>query len=265
MKRYNYHTHTYRCGHAAPLLMDEDYVKEYIKMGFDHIAFTDHMPEKVVIDKRDRVRMRYDQIDEYLSSIKSLKEKYKDVIAIDTGFEVEYLPGQEDNLFELKNMVDKLVLGQHFIYKDNFELKHVWGNEFNDDDLKKFANYIIEAMKLGIPDVIVHPDIFMKCRSDFGSEEEKATRSICESAEKYNIPLEINLAQIRRFIIKKTNHIEYPSKDFWNIAKEYNIKVLYGIDAHFKDQITLYDEEIKFVNKYLGDDIINNLNFIDTI
>ena len=46
--------------------------------------------------------------DEYLNSIKSLKEKYKDVIEIETGFEIEYLPGQEKNLFELKNETERL-------------------------------------------------------------------------------------------------------------------------------------------------------------
>ncbi len=44
--------------------------------------------------------MEYSEKDEYLSSIKALKEKYKDKIEIETGFEVEYLPGQEDNLLE---------------------------------------------------------------------------------------------------------------------------------------------------------------------
>ncbi len=32
MQNFNYHTHTYRCGHAD-LIEDEEYIKEYIKMG----------------------------------------------------------------------------------------------------------------------------------------------------------------------------------------------------------------------------------------
>lgn len=62
--------------------------------------------------------MEYSEKDEYLKSIKLLKEKYKDKIQIETGFEVEYLPGQEDNLLELKNETDKIILGQHFVYND---------------------------------------------------------------------------------------------------------------------------------------------------
>lgn len=34
MQKFNYHTHTYRCGHADLNYMDEDYIKDMIKMGF---------------------------------------------------------------------------------------------------------------------------------------------------------------------------------------------------------------------------------------
>lgn len=69
------------------------------------------------------MRMEYKEKDDYLHSIKFLKEKYKNKIEIETGFEVEYLPGQEENLFELKNETDKIILGQHFIYDENNELE----------------------------------------------------------------------------------------------------------------------------------------------
>ncbi len=31
MQNFNYHTHTYRCGHAQKDMTDEDFVKEFIK------------------------------------------------------------------------------------------------------------------------------------------------------------------------------------------------------------------------------------------
>ena len=101
MQNFNYHTHTYRCGHAD-LVEDEEYIKEYIKMGFKRIAFTDHCPEKNIIDDRENVRMKYEQRKEYLENIKKLKEKYADKIIIESGYEVEYLLGEERNLQELK-------------------------------------------------------------------------------------------------------------------------------------------------------------------
>ena len=80
MQKFNYHSHTYRCGHADLDMKDEEYIQEYIKMGFKKVAITDHCPEKNKIDKRDDMRMDYTQKDEYINSIKKLKEKYADKI-----------------------------------------------------------------------------------------------------------------------------------------------------------------------------------------
>ncbi len=92
MQNFNYHQHTFRCGHADFDMLDEEYVLESIKMGFKEIAFTDHCPQKNEIDTRENVRMKYSQKEEYMDSIKKLKEKYADKIEIKTGYEIEYLP-----------------------------------------------------------------------------------------------------------------------------------------------------------------------------
>lgn len=266
MQNFNYHTHTYRCRHADYSMSDEDYVKELIKKGFKRIAFTDHMPDKEGIDSRTYMRMDYSEKEGYLNSVKYLREKYKDVIEIETGFEVEYLPGREKYLFDLKNEVDKIVLGQHYIYaEDNKSLKIFRHNEFSDEDLIKYASYIDMAMKNNIPDIIVHPDIYMLSREKFGEAEAKVAHMICESAEKYDIPLEINLTEIQLYLIGRKNKISYPSKEFWDIATNYDIRVLYGIDAHFKDQIEMYEECIEYTNEYIGKEKIKKLNFIKNI
>ena len=49
MQEFNYHSHTYRCGHADLDFTDEEYVEAYIKMGFKRMAFTDHCPEKICV------------------------------------------------------------------------------------------------------------------------------------------------------------------------------------------------------------------------
>ena len=59
MQNFNYHTHTYRCGHADDTMKDEDFVKEATDKGFKKIAFTDHAPNKDGIDDRKYMRMTY--------------------------------------------------------------------------------------------------------------------------------------------------------------------------------------------------------------
>ena len=277
MKKFNYHSHTYRCGHADLDMKDEDYIKEYIKMGFEKIAFTDHCPEKFEIDKRSNMRMNYDQKDEYINTIKSLKEKYADKLKIETGYEIEYLPKEEENLRELKEECDKIILGQHFIYDNSHELKILGRDDYTDEELIIYAKYIEKAMQLNLPNIIAHPDIYMMNRKQFGDIENKTANMICKSAEKYNIPLEINLNNIfantyfeNRTLNEesldkqkqKLKNVFYPCKEFWNIATKYNIKVLYGIDTHHKGQIMLWHELIELANEIIGKETIEQLCFI---
>lgn len=283
MEKFNYHTHTYRCRHADIDYSDNDYIKDYIKMGFKKVAFTDHSPQKNEIDKRPNVRMKYEERMEYLQSIKELKEKYKDKIDILSGYEVEYLPGEEENLKKLKEETDILILGQHFIYDNNKNLKPFkfrGERVFTDEELIRYARYIEKAMEYNIPDIIAHPDLFMINSKKFGKIEEQISHMICKSAEKYNIPLEINLNRIFDEIYYKNgqldesilniqeielSNIAYPCKEFWNIATQYKVKVVYGLDVHHRGQISRYNELLKLAKDILGEEIINKLNFIEQI
>ena len=278
MQKFNYHSHTYRCGHADLDMKDEDYIKEYIEMGFEKIAFTDHCPEKNKIDKRPNIRMEYEQKNEYIDTIKKLKEKYKNKIKIEVGYEIEYIPGDEENLRELKNEADKIILGQHFIYDNNKNLKYIGQSEFSDEELIKYSEYIQKAMKLKLPNIIAHPDMYMMNRKEFGKIENEVAKIICEFAEKYDIPLEINLNNIFAKTYyenrklnndsfekqkEKLKNVFYPCKDFWKVASNYNIKVLYGIDTHHKGQIMLWNELIEFAKEIIGKETIEKLNFVD--
>ena len=118
-------------------------------------------------------------------------------------------------------------------------------------------------MKLGIPNIIVHPDLYMVSRDNFGDVESRVAHMICEAAEKYNILLEINLTDPRMFLLGLRDKITYPCREFWKIATKYNIKVVYGIDAHYIESISSYEESLELTKQVIGKDIINKLNFLE--
>ena len=133
-------------------------------------------------------------------------------------------------------------------------------------------------MKIGLPDIIAHPDVYMMNRKEFGKAEAKVAQMICKSAEKYNIPLEINMAKIFNETYSKNKEFKslpideqkemlskvlYPCKGFWNIATKYNIKVLYGIDVHHRGQILRWNELLKLTEEIIGKDILDKLEFIE--
>ena len=107
-----FHVHTYRCGHAE-VIPDEAYVKKAIELGAAEIWFTDHAPFP---GNPFGSRMAYDQLEEYLTTLYNLKQKYTD-IDIHIGLETEYFP-HFDNEGYYKHLrsvpeIEMLLLGQH--------------------------------------------------------------------------------------------------------------------------------------------------------
>lgn len=259
---FNYHTHTRRCGHAEDV-SDEVLIQNAIRAGMKKIAFTDHIPfdpqakhHKI----RPRVRMDYAELEEYLHSIEHWKQKYQGKIEIMSGFEFEYAKQDKAYLQDIRKRVDKMVLGQHFVVDDKnkeYRLK-----EFpTDENLDLYADSIIEAMELKLPDIIVHPDYFLSSRESFGAKEEEIARKLCKAAEKYKIPFEINLGQIG--VQEKNTPAQYPNRNFWKIATEYQIGVVYGKDAHWSEQI-LDESVFEIADKMIGRKIIQKLTFLES-
>lgn len=279
IQNFNYHTHTERCGHAEKGYSDEEYVKEAFETGIKFLAFTDHIPFMNTKDPKTNVRMSYDEIDEYLQSIIKLKDKYKGNIKIETGFEFEYLPNEIEHITRIKSMVDKMVLGQHFVLDSQGEIKYFSSKQdLTDREMIQYVCLINKALEAGIPDIVAHPDLFLKYRKKFGKKEEFITRQLCTIFQKYRVPVEINLNEIYREYIKAKKQIpdateqeqielakkkiKYPNEQFWKILSEYNIKVLFGIDAHVKGQISNCEISYKIANEILGK-TIENLKFVD--
>ena len=132
--------------------------------------------------------------------------------------------------------------------------------------LEKYEKNITEALKMGIVDILAHPDFFMRYDISFGKKEEEISRKICEAAIKYDIPLEINLNKIRSWRIKggtDIKKIEYPSKEFWELAAEYGNKVLFGADVHYKKQYKEFNENVKIAKKIIGEETLSKLKFVN--
>ena len=115
---------------------------------------------------------------------------------------------------------------------------------------------------------------------EFGELEAKASNMICEAAEKYNVVLELNLHDIFKKVYqkdvkeinlpieekrKRLKDVQYPCKEFWKIATNYDIKVVFGLDIHFGGEIPLMNEFVQFANEILGDEIMSKLNFIEEL
>lgn len=242
MLKNNYHTHMKYCNHAEGMVID--YVLKAISLNFDELGLSDHAPvlksfmnEQEYIDNYGIDNMRLDQVEDYLNQIKDCQKKFPN-IKIYSGFETEYLEEQKDFYKSLRKKVDYFNLGIHFLRDKNGHVLNCY-KELDYSNLDEYYNTALKALSTGMYTTFVHPDMFMFGYKDkngnhvFDQKCEEITRKIANLALKYDIYLEVNTNGLK-YCQDKNNRDTwlYPYPKFWEIIKEYPVKIIVGADAH---------------------------------
>lgn len=244
----NYHMHTTRCNHAIG--SDEDMILACIDAGFEEVGFSCHSPWPVKHPRH--MRMRLDQLDEYIASIRSLQEKYKHQIQIKIGLECEYYEDDMDWLEQIKveKGIDYLLLGNHF--EKNEQGLYYGAPTSRIEDLESYVNQAIKGMERGCYAYFAHPDLihFQGNESDY----ETYMTKLCEVAKRTNTPLEYNLLGV-------AGHRHYPCDRFWEIVSQVGCRAIIGYDAHDPQHLkngAIYRQAYQFLKK-LDIDIVEKL------
>lgn len=226
----NYHSHTYLCGHASGTPLD--YVKEGIKHNFKEIGISEHAPMANL--RNENSRLHENDYQKYIELLNEAKVfAIKNDIKFYKGLEIEYF----SHIYvydHYLNDVDYLILGQHYILKDN---NYISAFGFKSlDEIIIYRDTIIEALKTGYFNLLCHPDLCFFNIDNPTEEMYEALRPIIKTAKELNIPLELNANGIRRAVLEgkvtEFSNIKYPRVKFFEMVAEEGAKVLISSDAH---------------------------------
>ena len=258
--KYNYHTHTYRCGHAKG--KDKDYVEAAIKAGINVLGFSDHVMIKG--HKQPGIRGNYSQLNGYIKSINKLKKTYEKKVEIHLGLECEYYPSQVNYYKKLlkEKKVEYLILGQHCYLNEKGEFVWYLGYDNKYERIEKYVKDLIKGMSTGLFSYVAHPDYFVRLLHEYEPLIEKYARMICKASLKYDVPLEMNLGGTRAWYLQEDN-LHFPNQFFWNIVGEMGVKTVIGVDAHDPEDFKtsnyqfVFDMIKRFQINYIEDYKIN--------
>ncbi len=281
----NFHTHTFRCGHATG--DEEDMIKSAIDTNIEILGMSCHVPlphyrrhlirgiKYAFSNKKvfktwltamklggPNMRMAYKYKTTYEDNIRQAQKKYKDKIKIYIGFEAEYfkeyLPYYQEML--TSGEIDYLILGQHF---DSYSIasKYYGRSNINHAAIEKYKDDVIAAFETKLFSYLAHPDLFMIGKVHWDSFCERITREICNKAKETNTPLEVNGGGMRRGKRKVDGEwvYQYPNTHFWDIVGEIGNDVVLGLDAHAPEEIN--DEMLQDLHAFAKE---HNLHVIDT-
>ena len=249
MIKYNWHTHTKRCGHAIG--EDEEYVIKAIQAGIKILGFSDHAPYKDNIDFKHRMPKELYQ--DYVDSINKLKAKYKGIIDIYIGLEIENYIDCIDELEYYRKTLDYCILGQHGF---DFSQEHSYYIT-EKEDLLKYCELVEEAIEKGLCDYIAHPDVCLWSYPRIDETVIEVANRISDIALKYNVPIELNTGSgVRRGEVEYNDGLRYPypTRAFFEIFAKKGNEIIVGIDAHSPEAF----KTDKYLNRALS--VLEGLN-----
>ena len=251
LDKYNFHSHTTRCGHAYG--EDEEYIKKAIDEGFKFFGISDHVMFPFLDQPGIRGSYSHD-FKSYINSVNSLKIKYKKDIDLYLGMEVEYSPLLHSYYHDLlKNELDYLIMGQHFHMGQSMSFQSY---DVFENGPEKYAEDIILGMESGLILYVAHPDQI----TYYYSREDDYLKGLClrlvEAAKRTNTPLELNISKVEYNRLNgKENpeeNVSFPLDMFWEIVGKEKAKVVIGLDSHTPEQVCDYGFKyaLKLVEKY---------------
>jgi len=188
------------------------------------LGFADHAPMPFPGAYYSGFRMKLDEIDDYVGTLRALQKEYQKDIRILIGFEAEYYPAVFDDFltYIAPYHLDYLIMGQHALY--NEEGAPMCSTPTDDPRLlHQYVSQVKEGLSTGKFLYHAHPDM-MRFIGDSAIYEQEMT-DYCRFCLERGIPLEINLLGIM-------DNRWYPRSDFWTIASRVGNQAIIGCDAH---------------------------------
>ena len=245
MNLTNYHSHCSFCDGRAPL---EEFVKEAIRQGFYSYGVSSHAP----LPFPTQWTMEWGQMEAYLDEFNNLRQKYADEIELYVGLEIDYL-NEESNpsvarFTELP--LDYRIGSVHLLYDAAGEVvdidcspavfKERVDRHFNGDVLRVIRMYfdrLFRMVELGGFDILGHADKMHYNASCYhpGLLDEPWYEALMKDY--------FSLVASRGYLVEiNTKAYDslgtfYPNSRYWELMKEYQIKVLVNSDAHYPERI----------------------------
>lgn len=262
MQQFNLHTHSiFSDGKSTP----EEVVLEAINQGMKVLGFSDHSP----VPFENSFAIKNDNVQNYISTVKSLKEKYKDQIDIYCSMEMDFIPGIVKDFKKTQEELglDYMIGSVHLVGNDVDRLWFIDGSKvetydeglFNyyGGDIKKGVktffyqyNEMIETEKF---DIVGHFDkIKMHNRDRYFTENDKWYRDLVLETlnliKEKSLIVEVNT----RGIYKKRSTDFYPATWLLPIMHEMNVPVVISSDSHKAEELTLCFKEAEDALKAAG-------------
>ncbi|MCX8033573.1 MAG: histidinol-phosphatase HisJ family protein [Thermoleophilia bacterium] len=227
----DYHTHTFRCGHASG--SPADYVIEARSRGLIALGIADHLPLLPVRDPA--LSMSIDELPDYVAEIQQLKKQFPGFVLL--GIEADYRPS---TIYEVKDLLESYpfdyVIGSvHHLGDWGFDdPRQIARYQFEDiDDLwVEYLELVGDAAETGLFTILGHLDLMKKFGHRPNRPLDKELDALAGRVARAGVVVEINTAGLRR-----PAREPYPGLDILRRLNEHGVPITFGSDAHDPSEV----------------------------
>ena len=265
MQYFSFHTHSDFCDGKTSM---EAVCEEAINKGIKSIGFSSHAP----VPFETKWAMPFHKLEDYVSSTKKCKNKYKGKLEIFRSLEADYIAHNKSISFDVWRRLAQLdyIIGSVHLVSNPEKENAIWFldgpienyeiglNACFEGDIKKgvsqYYKQIQEMVTSQKPDVIAHMDkVIMNNKGRFFSEEDTWYQEILEETlqviAKAGTIVEVNT----RGIYRGKYHSFFPNKAIIERCIELNIPLTVSVDAHHPDELTCeFESAIKTIQQAGG-------------
>lgn len=251
MKKFDYHTHHERCGHATGQI--KDYIESAINNGFDIIGISDHSPH-FYSDKDHPVpgiTMKKSEFADYVKEVLHLKEVYKDKIDVLLGVESDFFPDLMDIYKKeyKKYPFDYFIGSVHHVNDLSIFNKDRWNHLTEGEIIKTKETYyqLIQASaKSGMFHILGHIDAMKTRYEPFSDLPSYMVDDTLKVIAENNVAIEVNTSGEHK------GCGWYPNHDILERAFHYGVDVTFGSDAHVPERVGEDFEAVAKTLKEIG-------------
>lgn len=231
--RVDSHMHTPLCGHAVgePI----EYAKMAAERGIDLITITCHIPMRWEAFGQEGIRMRREQLDDYVALVKNTAEQAKPLgVEVLCGIEAEVYPDEA----ELEPMDEILasydfdfVLGSLHAQCHSY-IEWLAKNKVKKDAMKidSYFRHLKDGVQSGRYDSMSHPDVIRTygvVKHFEPAKHEDVIREFLQAVVDEDMCMEVNTSGLT-----KGDYEVHPDPLILDWASEMGVKLTIGSDSH---------------------------------
>ena len=248
---FDFHSHHWRCGHAAGEMAD--YIEAAIAKGMDMFGVSDHGPAYWLTGDHDQpgTQMAVSELGICVAEGHALKERFGGRIALRVGIEADWIEGREDDLARLLDSqpLDYALGSVHYALGTNIFNKKRWGREEPEAVYRAYYESVARAAQSQLFDILSH----LTAVESFGPPISDALAAelyplTADAVAESGSAVEINTSGYR----KMQGDEPFPNRRMLRLLIERGVPLTFGGDSHRPEEVGFGAERVVALLKELG-------------